>query len=156
MQCTIITLVNSLSDSSTSQLNQVALHENYDTQLTKCCQRNPDGRHRIWRWINRTNIATWGNRVTKSWMLAVLAALMISSSTGFSTPYAMFCAMVISNKIGSWVTRPNWDRSQWILSSRISILSKYYIFTNIVFALELSSSCMETYDLTICYVVKSF
>ena len=57
---------------------------------------------------------TFGSFSTKWWMFAFFAASMISCMLIWRllSPYAIFSAMLMSNKIGSWDTNPNWERNQ--------------------------------------------
>ena len=69
---------------------------------------------------------TSGNEAIKSWMLAFLAASITSSIDTFLelSPYAILSATVRSKRIGSWETKPIWDRNQPRFRIFISWLSK--------------------------------
>lgn len=67
---------------------------------------------------------TCGNDMMNWSILALAAAFIMSSNEMFSIPYAMFSPMVKSNKIGSWLTRPRRERTQVMLSCRMSTPSK--------------------------------
>lgn len=69
---------------------------------------------------------TWGSCWMNWSMLALRAASIISSVETFSNAYAIFSAIVKSNKIGSWPTTPIQERSHWIFSSLISTSSTRY------------------------------
>lgn len=71
---------------------------------------------------------TSGRLAINSWMLAFLAAAMISSigTSRELSPYAMFSRIVLSNSTGSWDTIPICARSDWTLIVFKSKLSKIY------------------------------
>jgi len=66
---------------------------------------------------------TSGSWQIKSCALALFAASSISSCVASSRPLRMFCAIVVANKTGSWLTTPICCRSHFILYFRMSIPS---------------------------------
>ena len=67
-----------------------------------------------------TVLYCWGREKMKSWTLAILAALMMSSIVASSLPKRTFSAIDVLKSIGSWATVPIWSRSHLIFKERMS------------------------------------
>ena len=101
----------------TKRMQTITVYNDYSTNQNKCYDVNLKKKNYIIQSCSTKDFIrrlTWGKLSMKLWMLALRAAVIISSiGTSLElSPYAMFSAILVSNSVGSWDTIPIWDRNQ--------------------------------------------
>lgn len=109
-------------------------------------QNNPETSNISFR---EEEIVTSGKDEINSWMLALLAAAIISSigTCLVLSPYAIFSPILLSNRMGSWDTMPTCDLSHCRFKS-FKLLPSRYCRRTYLWVTNLGEMTMKRYTTT--------